>query len=963
MKKIALIFSILLSAGTLFSVPALRDARTVKEADGKELTIRLHGDEFFHYTTTEDGFLIAKGKNDFFEYAQMQSNGTITTQGWRANNADKRTLKEKRFLKKQPTDFSVIATTRRNTIAKSQSISSKSFPLSGSPRSLVILVEFKNKAFTVSSPQEKFTDLLNQEGYSANGGTGSARDYFRDNSCGKFVPQFDVVGPFKLDNDYAYYGGNVNNNDKNPRQMVVDACIKAAEAGVKFSDYDSDNDGVVDNIFIYYAGYNEAEGGPDDTIWPHRWIVSTSITFDGKRIKDYACTSELKGNSGGAMCGIGTFCHEFCHVLGLPDFYATNGAKHGTLGSWDIMDYGPYNNQGRTPPFFSAYERFALGWLKPTILKDPAYITIDTLSTSNTAYLIAKDGIHNLCGGRPIWDVTPMPAEFFLLENRQQNSWDRFIGGHGMLVFHIDYNKTNWNSNTVNNDPDNMGCDIIEADGMANKGTYAGDPFPGLFEKRFFFPKLKNGTDLNQPLTYIVEENGLVSFRYKGGGEGYSFFDKENDLKTFVTVAETPSPSQEIVLIGKRLETSYKISFKTDTHFQFCLKNSGQDWISTPLTVEPIDSTIQDTLLVRYFPMEASFNATHNDTILIKCDLYTTLEVPIVGQSRRPIKVTVPVATETSDITENSFVANWEASNDATGYYISVYSEEEGQTNALHEGFKIVLDKKELPFEWEATFDGIQTEKFGKDSPSLPFSNSSDTLITEHYLFPIEKIEFWLYNFSSGGSHFKVEGFDGETWQLLDDIEIKTIDREMLKKVDLPTGNTYSRFRFTFVKNKGMLYFDDFTVYFSKKINYVMRHKYVAETHLEVKNLFPGTAYKYYVQATDKTMVGDSVLYANITRTSNEITATTLSSDNPRTLMIRTKSDNSGYIVKIDETQMIAESLLYIYSVQGHLITTVQPTGTIVDIPQLPPNNFYIIRYSKRGKIRPTDPTAKLFYQ
>ena len=333
-------------------MPALRDARTVKEADGKELTIRLHGDEFFHYTTTEDGFLIAKGKNDFFEYAQMQSNGTITTQGWRANNADKRTLKEKRFLKKQPTDFSVIATTRRNTIAKSQSISSKSFPLSGSPRSLVILVEFKNKAFTVSSPQEKFTDLLNQEGYSANGGTGSARDYFRDNSCGKFVPQFDVVGPFKLDNDYAYYGGNVNNNDKNPRQMVVDACIKAAEAGVKFSDYDSDNDGVVDNIFIYYAGYNEAEGGPDDTIWPHRWIVSTSITFDGKRIKDYACTSELKGNSGGAMCGIGTFCHEFCHVLGLPDFYATNGAKHGTLGSWDIMDYGPYNNQGRTPPFF-----------------------------------------------------------------------------------------------------------------------------------------------------------------------------------------------------------------------------------------------------------------------------------------------------------------------------------------------------------------------------------------------------------------------------------------------------------------------------------------------------------------------------------------------------------------------------------------------------------------------------------
>jgi M6 family metalloprotease-like protein len=94
-----------------------------------------------------------------------------------------------------------------------------------------------------------------------------------------------------------------NGDDKYPAQMIVDACSAADAAGLDFTQYDTDNDGYVDNVFVYYAGFNEAESSDANTIWPDRWSVSeagisSGITYDGKKIEDYSCTSELKGSSG-----------------------------------------------------------------------------------------------------------------------------------------------------------------------------------------------------------------------------------------------------------------------------------------------------------------------------------------------------------------------------------------------------------------------------------------------------------------------------------------------------------------------------------------------------------------------------------------------------------------------------------------------------------------------------------------
>jgi len=500
----------------LYAVRATPYPIEVTQSDGTTLTIRLQGNEFFHYKTTLDGYLLAPDKDGILTYASVDKNGVFTSSSIKARDIEKRTDAERNFLSniRPNINLSNMVTLQRSMKYSTQqkvatSSPEKVFPLNGTPKSLVILVNFKDVSFITSSPQTAFTNLLNQQGYSTNGGTGSARDFFYDNSMGNFSPEFDVVGPFTLPDSMSVYGKNLaNGDDADPQQMVVDACTLAANNGVDFSQYDTDNDGYVDNVFVYYAGHNEAEGASTNTIWPHRWTLQNYNTkFNGKIIYDYACTSELKNKTGTTMCGIGTFVHEFGHVLGLPDYYATDGGTHQTLSYWSTMDAGPYLNAGRTPPSYSAYDRFFLGWLTPEELKVPGGYTLENLSTSNKAYVITEKGNHNLDG------ENPTPREFFMLENRQQTGWDKYLPGHGMMVTHIYYNPSTWINNTVNNDVNAMGVDIVEADEIASDGSLSGDPFPGTAKVTTYIPVLRSGTELvNKQINQITESNNLISF-------------------------------------------------------------------------------------------------------------------------------------------------------------------------------------------------------------------------------------------------------------------------------------------------------------------------------------------------------------------------------------------------------------------------------------------------------------------
>lgn len=394
------------------------------------------------------------------------------------------------------------------------------------PRVLLITVSFSDFAFT--TPLADVDSMFNGQNWTKDGATGSLRQYFYDQSMGEYDPVFDIVGPVTLSHGYAYYGTGSGEKDSqtNISKMVCEAC-SLVDDSVDFSLYDSNNDGYVDLVYIYYAGFgsndrpNEYTSSLipvwDNLVWPAYWSVSSSSSpryFDGKYISACEYSNELDALFTTAertvVAGIGTACHEFGHALGLPDLYATNYATHKLLGSWDVMCYGLYNNDTHTPPSYSAYERFFMGWLTPTLITEPANLQLEHIATSNQAYMIVAGDEHNMNG------LQPNPNVFYLLENRQQEGWDIDVPGSGLLLTRINYQSSKWLMNSVNNDPNSLGVDIIEADGLTpNINTAAG--FLGKPGDVFPAGATEYMGIADHPIEQITMDNGVIRFVYRGG--------------------------------------------------------------------------------------------------------------------------------------------------------------------------------------------------------------------------------------------------------------------------------------------------------------------------------------------------------------------------------------------------------------------------------------------------------------
>ena len=456
-----------------FAINAKPGLLSVIQPDGSVIEVSIIGSEHCHRVCSSDGFILLNDESGYYVFADADENGQIIATDIRAVNPENRSIETQLRIKEINTSmvwqtFQDNVKMRHARLRKSQGLISTSFPTTGKQKALVILVEFTDKEFTIEDPKDYFYRMLNEEGFADSGATGSARDYFIENSSGQFIPQFDVFGPVKLPNDTKYYGSNDRwGYDANPQQMAIHAC-NALDDEIDFSQYDADSDGNIDNIFFYYAGYGEADGGGANTIWPHSTrlslVYNTKFIYDGVQLDRYACSNEMQSpKRGDCPDGIGTFCHEFSHVMGLPDLYATATINLTTPGSWDLMDNGSYNNNGMTPANLSSYERYALGWLTPVNIWQQDY-TLTPLDETNMALISHKEGNEN---------------EYYIFENRQQQGFDAFLPGHGMLVWHVDYRESLWNSNTVNDNIFHQYVDLVEADGMPGDNTREGDPFPG----------------------------------------------------------------------------------------------------------------------------------------------------------------------------------------------------------------------------------------------------------------------------------------------------------------------------------------------------------------------------------------------------------------------------------------------------------------------------------------------------
>ena len=484
MKKILSIFLMLCIVSSLSAVPARKgwESRTLE--DGSTVELQQRGDEFYHYWETWDG-----------KVAVMQENGTFVLTGESA-----------------PTP-SQVAARRVASPYHRRSIGT----INLAPRGLVILVNYSDVSFRPENTRAAMDSMMNAQGYSYNGATGSSRDYFIAQSDSQYMPVFDVVGPVTLTQERAYYGGNKTNKegtDKNAAQMIVDAC-QLINSEVDFSLYDNDNNGEIDFVYVIYAGLGEADGGPAASVWPHNWQVYTGASktcyLDGKLLNSYACSAELSQDEttkSEIRSTIGTPSHEFGHVIGLPDYYDTkSGVNYDewlTPNNWSIMDYGCYNNNGNTPPNYSIFDKYYIGWATPQHLAANAQLDV----TLGTGYY---EG-YQLTGGANLLPYSTTNTVYYI-ENRQMQGWDAALPGHGMLVWQVKYSSSDWYYNRPNNQDNNPRYTLLSAVENAVIGGTASsnNPFPGS-------ANVTQCTPLTGcAMTEITETNSVISFKYNGG--------------------------------------------------------------------------------------------------------------------------------------------------------------------------------------------------------------------------------------------------------------------------------------------------------------------------------------------------------------------------------------------------------------------------------------------------------------
>lgn len=566
MNRLYTLLLLLLHVYCLKAVPAHPGTSKIQQPDGTYVAIRLYGDEWQHYHATSDGYTVIQNPQGYYVYATLQD-GVLCPTSQAAHDPEERSESELTFLSQiqkhqtPPLDDEALKTKQlleylqQQTLAKRRAGAYDYTQFKG----IIILVEFNDKKFSRPDYKTIINDIVNKEyytGYDKEKYTGSIYDYFKDNSGGKFLPHFDIAGPYTIDYSQYYPEGTKK------AYTICMAATKAADADVDFSQYDGDGDGQVDLVYFIFAGHSSNYQKNDQRLlWPHRSVIST--TADAIKLGDYVCTTELYGLESDPvqlLDGIGTICHEFGHVLGLPDFYDTDYEKGGGdsdhPGLWSVMAYGCYMNKDRTPIGYSLYERYSTGFIdEPTVISQEGSYTLPPLFDCKAGYRIN----------------TTTKDEFFLFENRQKSlfKWDSYLPGDGMLVHHVDQTKPHlWtlSYNKVNTDPSHNYYKVVRAKGDQSEGKDDGnilwlstsdDTFPGTGN----VTELTNVTTPANLLSWTGEETPWGLKNIQMSSDGLITFDIESSSQTqgIIPVTQSASNDQPVYnLYGQRVTRQHK---------------------------------------------------------------------------------------------------------------------------------------------------------------------------------------------------------------------------------------------------------------------------------------------------------------------------------------------------------------------------------------------------------------------
>ncbi len=485
MKKTLLLIAMGMVCMFAHATPADPAPAKVTQPDGTTVTVQLHGDEFFNYLTTLDGYTVVKNEAGYYTYARLDGNQLVASDRIARDNrtaADKAYLAgvSKGLTSKDQVERGAKLLNQRNNLIRG--IGHGGHMDYSKFRGLIILINYTDRKFDDYvpwnyTPIDFYEAMINSHdyiGYTLPAGTkiecmGSVRDYYYDNSFQQFDPHFDILGP--VDVPFACTDAHQFNCDS-----IFFAALEALDPDVDFSQYDTDEDGTADMVFFLVAGHGSDYSANDrDYLWPHMKNFTESPVLDGVNFKLYACSTNMTGEENefyinyNNVAGIGTICHEFSHCLGLPDFYDADGVGSGGTNlthpmTWSVMASGFKNNNGRNPAGYSLFERYALGFAQPVLIEGEGTITVPALEKSNTGYRMN----------------TANEGEYFIIENRQRVKWDKNLAGPGMLIWRVDSTNVEvWENNLVNSNPNHMYYELLRAKFSGLNDSY-NDPFPGV---------------------------------------------------------------------------------------------------------------------------------------------------------------------------------------------------------------------------------------------------------------------------------------------------------------------------------------------------------------------------------------------------------------------------------------------------------------------------------------------------
>ena len=283
----------------------------------------------------------------------------------------------------------------------------------------------------------------------------SLKTYYHENSYGQMDIQPGPMGGvlpkgntwIRAKRPMTYYGEGVRILARY-RELVREAC-EAVDATVDFSQYDRDNDGVVDHIMLIHSGNDQASTGIIDYDIQSLLIFGVNAVHDGVRVDTAAVVAEEPDQEHPRL---GIYFHEFFHDFGAPDVYGfdfIDTRDH----KWGLMSqFGPYQGpvelgigNGLRPSHIIGYLKWdfdarpqngRLGWIQPVQITQNQQVHVPSFEIGPKTDKLFKIDIQSTAAS-----VLGEATEFFLIENRNKTSgatFDTYLPESGILIWHID---------------------------------------------------------------------------------------------------------------------------------------------------------------------------------------------------------------------------------------------------------------------------------------------------------------------------------------------------------------------------------------------------------------------------------------------------------------------------------------------------------------------------------------------